>query len=141
MSTLRTPAFILVCLVTLVCAVAPAKADHESPKQPPPWSPLDEAERLAILEAPSGMVSVPVGWFLMGSDAKLDRAAGPQEQPQRHVFVDAFRIDRFETSNVAYLRYVLATGAEWPRYWREQPFPEKIAKHPVIGVSWREADS
>jgi iron(II)-dependent oxidoreductase len=87
------------------------------------------------------MVSVPFGWFLMGSDAKIDRAAGPQEQPRRHVLVDGFRIDRYEVSNVEYLRYVLATGAHWPRYWREQPFPEKIVKHPVIGVSWNEADA
>jgi formylglycine-generating enzyme required for sulfatase activity len=77
----------------------------------------------------------------MGSDPKFDRAAGPQELPQHQVYVDAFSIDRYEVSNVNYLRYVLATGAAWPHYWRAQPFPEKMAKHPVIGVSWREADA
>ena len=80
--------------ITLAALIAPASADHESPKQPPPWTPLDEAERLATVEVPSGMVVVPAGWFLMGSDPKMDRAAGPQEQPQRQVYVDAFRIDR-----------------------------------------------
>lgn len=102
-----------------------ACADHELPKPPPLWSPLDEAERLALIDVPSGMAPVPAGAFLMGSDPKFDRAAGPQEQPQRTVYVDAFSIDRYEVSNVNYLRYVLATGAAWPHYWRGQPFPEK----------------
>ena len=118
-----------------------AHADHELPKPPPLWSPLDDVERLALIEVPAGMAQVPDGPFLMGSDPKFDRAAGPQELPQHQVYVDAFSIDRYEVSNVNYLRYVLATGAAWPHYWREQPFPEKMAKHPVIGVSWREADA
>jgi iron(II)-dependent oxidoreductase len=118
-----------------------AWADHDLPKRPPLWTPLFEAERLAAMEVPEEMVTVPAGWFLMGSDPKTDPAAGPQEQPQRLVYLNAFRIDRYEVTNVHYLRYVLATGAEWPPYWREEPFPEKIAWHPVIGVSWREADA
>lgn len=133
--------FVAVLLGVLCVMDIPAEANHEQSKQPLPWTPLDEAERLAGLEVPGGMMVVPGGWFLMGSDPKVDRAAGPQEQPQRRVYVEAFRINRFETSNVDYLRYVLRTGASWPRYWKEQPFPEKMAKHPVIGVSWREADA
>ena len=128
-------------LLCMLAIALPAWADHDLPKPPPLWSPLDEAERLALTEVPGGMVPVPEGTFLMGSDPRMDRAAGPQEQPQREVYVDAFSIDLFEVSNVTYLRYVLATGAAWPRYWRGQPFPDKMAKHPVIGVSWREADA
>jgi iron(II)-dependent oxidoreductase len=116
-------------------------ADHDRPKRPPLWTPLFEAERLAAMDVPDEMVIVPAGWFLMGSDPKVDRAAGPQEQPQRLVYLDTFWIDRYEVTNVQYLRYVLATGADWPPYWREEPFPEKMALHPVIGVNWREADA
>lgn len=142
LSRVSLPA-VMVGLATglLLGLVTTSHADHELPKPPPLWSPLDEAERLALIDVPGGMVQVPAGPFLMGSDPRVDRAAGPQEQPQHQVYVDAFQIDRFEVSNVNYLRYVLATGAPWPHYWREQPFPEKIAKHPVIGVSWREADA
>ncbi len=117
-----------------------ASADHDRPK-PEPWAPQAVAERLASLPVPEGMVRVPAGWFLMGSDPAVDRDAGPQEQPQRRIFLDAFDIDRYEASNVEYLRYVLATGAEWPWYWREDPFPEPRASHPVIGVSWLEAEA
>lgn len=118
-----------------------ALADHESSKQPALWTPLDEAERLATMDVPGGMVQVPAGPFLMGSDPQKDRAAGPQEFPQRRVHLDAFWIDRYEISNVDYLLFVLGTGAEWPQFWRENPFSEKIAQHPVINVSWHEADA
>lgn len=77
----------------------------------------------------------------MGSDPRKDRAAGPQEQPQHEVYLDTFRIDRFEVSNLDYLRFVLGTGADWPKFWRENPFSEKAALHPVINVSWHEADA
>ncbi|MDH4152268.1 MAG: formylglycine-generating enzyme family protein [Nitrospira sp.] len=118
-----------------------AWADHESSKQPPLWTTLDEAERLATMEVPGGMVVIPDGVFVMGSDPRKDRAAGPQEQPQHQVYLDTFKIDRFEVSNVEYLRFVLGTGADWPKFWRENPFPEKAALHPVINVSWYDADA
>ena len=53
-------------------SVAPSHADHELPKPPPLWSPLDELERLALIEVPHGMAEVPAGPFLMGSDPKVD---------------------------------------------------------------------
>ena len=115
-------------------------ADHLSPKHDP-WAQPWELERLALLEVPEGMVLVPGGPFLMGSDPKVDRAAGPQELPQRPVSLDAFEIDRYEVTNVHYLRFVLATGTAWPPFWMQDPFLEKMASHPVIGVSWGEADA
>jgi len=132
------------CLLSLTSSLVAwraAHANHESSKQPPLWTPLDEAERLATIEVPDGMALVPAGWFLMGSDPNKDHAAGPQEQPQHRVYLDAFQIDRFEVSNVDYLRFILATGTDWPPFWREQPFPEKMVRHPVINVSWHEADA
>ena len=125
-----------VCLLT----GQPVEANHESSKQPPLWTPLDGAERLAAMDTPQGMVTVPAGVFLMGSDVKVDRAAGPQELPQHGVYLSAFQIDLYEVSNVDYLRFVLASGMPWPQFWRESPFPEKAALHPVINVSWYEAD-
>jgi formylglycine-generating enzyme required for sulfatase activity len=128
------------CAMAMFC-VGPSLADHESSMQPPLWTPLDEPERLAVLEVPSGMVVVPAGEFLMGSDPHKDRAAGPQELPQRCVYLDGFQIDRYEVSNVEYLRFVLGMGTGWPKFWRDRPFPEKSALHPVINVSWYEADA
>jgi formylglycine-generating enzyme required for sulfatase activity len=137
----RTIASLAAGLMTWGMLASAALADHETSRQPPLWTPLDEAERLAIMEVPGGMVPVPAGFFLMGSDPQKDRAAGPQELPQRKIYLDAFWIDRYEVSNVDYLLFVLATGSEWPQFWRESPFPEKVALHPVINVSWYEADA
>ncbi len=125
-------------LISCLLMLRDARADHDQPVREP-WLPQIEAERLAAMEVPEGMVSVPAGWFVMGSDPYVDRDAGPQEQPQRWVYLNAFQIDRFEVTNVHYLRFVLVTGTFWPPYWKENPFLEKIAAHPVIGVSWEEA--
>lgn len=126
------------CLVPLASWPDISYADHLSPKHDP-WAQPWELERLALMEVPEGMVPVPGGPFLMGSDPKVDRAAGPQEQPQRPVSLDAFEIDRYEVTNVHYLRFVMATGAVWPEFWMQDPFLEKMASHPVIGVSWEDA--
>lgn len=131
-------------IAAALLATAPlgfAYANHESSAQPPLWTPLDNAERLAAADTPGGMVPVPAGWFLMGSDHNVDPAAGPQEFPQHRVYLDSFQIDKYEVSNLDYLRFVLATGADWPKFWRESPFPDKMALHPVINVSWIEADA
>lgn len=128
----------LVPLAACLAVFGVARADHLEPKHAP-WDPQVEAERLAASDVPEGMVRVPTGWFLMGSDPDRDIDAGPQEQPQHRVFLDAFEIDRYEVSNVHYLRYVLATGARWPTHWRANPFPDKASHHPVMGVSWEEA--
>jgi len=113
-------------------------ADHDKPPRDV-WASRIEAERLALIEVPDLMVPVPAGWFLMGSDPRRDPAAGPQEQPQREVRLDAFEIDRYEVSNAQYLLFVLATGASWPPYWKADPFPEKMVRHPVIAITWQEA--
>lgn len=135
------------CLGTVAFCIALARvgvahADHERATRLP-WSPQVEAERLAMLNVPEGSSTIPAGWFLMGSDPYVDRDAGPQEQPQRWVYLDGFTLDRYEVDNVHYLRFVMGTGASRPPYWTEQDgaFAEKLALHPVIGVSWHEADA
>lgn len=127
-------------LLVVVLSASAGWGTHESPH----WQPVDgdaEAARLAALPIPDGMVSVPAGWFLMGSDPGVDRVAGPQEFPQRSVYLPTYQIDQYEVSNVHYLRFVLATHAAVPPYWKGDPFPDKMASHPVIGVSWHEAEA
>jgi sulfatase modifying factor 1 len=80
------------------------------------------------------MVTVPAGPFIMGSDN--DR---PDERPQRSVFLDAYRIDRYEVANAQYRRYLVATGQLAPPYWSGSQFPAGGGAYPVVGVSWSEA--
>lgn len=66
---MRCVCIIVVCGLLSLIGV-PVRADHESSKQPQLWTPHDEAERLGAMEVPGGMVLVPAGSFLMGSDPR-----------------------------------------------------------------------
>jgi len=100
------------------------------------------AER-AKLPAKDEMVRVPAGWFLMGSNKQADRNAYPAELPQRLVYLDAFDIDRYEVTTVQFLRFVLATNRAPLIDWRYDGgnFQESMASHPVMHVSWFDAEA
>ncbi len=100
------------------------------------------AER-AKLPAKDEMVSVPEGWFLMGSNKKEDRYAYLTEMPQRRVFLDAFDIDKYEVTTVQFLKFVLAMGRSPLIDWRYDGgnFQDTMAHHPVMHVSWFDAEA
>jgi iron(II)-dependent oxidoreductase len=108
------------------------------------WTP--EGKKLAAerakLPARDEMVPIPAGPFLMGSDKKADRLAYPTEMPQRKVYLDAYEIDKFEVTTVQFLRFVLATNRPPLIDWRYDGgnFQESMASHPVMHVSWFDAD-
>jgi formylglycine-generating enzyme required for sulfatase activity len=81
------------------------------------------------------MVKVPPGDFLMGGDDAKD------QKPVRKVYLDPFRIDRYEVTNVQYQRFLIQTGRKAPRYWMGEQFPAGQADLPVVGVSWRDASA
>ncbi|PHX90828.1 MAG: hypothetical protein CK534_02070 [Nitrospirae bacterium] len=109
------------------------------------WTP--EGKKLAIerakLPAHDEMVRIPVGPFLMGSDKKVDRNAYPAELPQRTIYLDAYEIDQFEVTTVQYLKYVLAKDLPPLIDWQYDGgnFQETMASHPVMHVSWADADA
>jgi formylglycine-generating enzyme required for sulfatase activity len=76
---------------------------------------------------PAGMVVIPAGTYLVGSDAE------GWARPAHHVSLAAFFMDRTEVTVAAYRRFVRATGAEAP--WRGEP----DSLLPVTGVRWPEA--
>lgn len=109
------------------------------------WTPEGKkiaAER-AKLPPMDDMVLVPAGEFLMGSDKKVDRNAYQAEMPQRRVYLEAFEIDTYEVTTVQFLRFVLATGRSPLIDWRYEGgnFQESMATHPVMHVSWYDADA
>ncbi|HKW85477.1 MAG TPA: SUMF1/EgtB/PvdO family nonheme iron enzyme, partial [Nitrospiraceae bacterium] len=111
----------------------------------PEWTPEGKkiaAER-AKLPARDEMVLVPDGWFIMGSDKKVDKNAYLPEFPQRKVYLDAFEIDKFEVTTVQFLKFVLATDRPPLVDWRYMGgnFQEAMASHPVMHVSWYDADA
>ncbi len=109
------------------------------------WTP--EGKKLAVerakLPARDEMGLIPAGWFLMGSDKKVDRQAYPPELPQRKVYLDAYEIDKFEVTTVQFLKFVLATDRSPLIDWRYDGgnFQEAMASHPVMHVSWFDAEA
>jgi formylglycine-generating enzyme required for sulfatase activity len=80
------------------------------------------------------MVLVPAGPFLMGS---LDGDA--DEAPPRRVTLPAFYIDQFEVTHAQYAKFIQATGHKPPIDWPGGVMPSKLAKHPVVNVTWADA--
>ena len=83
------------------------------------------------------LVLIQGGAFLMGDDSPGDHA------PVHEVFIDAFYMTRFEVTNAHYGRFCQETGHRLPFFWEMVGFrcgPE-YPDHPVVGVSWRDAQA
>lgn len=89
------------------------------------------------------MVQIPEGAFIMGNNGRPtgEGAGDEDEQPEHKVFVKSFYIDVYETTNAHYKRFVDATGAEPPLLWRNGTYPPAKINHPVVYVSWFDADA
>jgi formylglycine-generating enzyme required for sulfatase activity len=75
------------------------------------------------------MTQVDAGVFLCGADSES-------------VYLPAFYIDVFPTTNADYARFVAATGHERPQHWgnSSEP-PDDIRDHPVVFVTWHDASA
>lgn len=80
----------------------------------------------------SEMLRVPSGTFWMGSNNR-----SKQERPRHLVFIDAFEIASTTVTRREYLPFLLETGREEPRKWRDPNFADP--DQPVVGVSWFDA--
>ena len=79
--------------------------------------------------APQAMVRIPAGAFTMG-----------ERQVAHQVFLDEFYMAKYLVTNAEYKTFVDAAGvARLPRHWRAGTFPEDKANHPVLWVSWNDA--
>jgi formylglycine-generating enzyme required for sulfatase activity len=94
-----------------------------------------DLDRLANLLDQS-MAVIPAGEFIMGSDENHE-----DEHPRHQVYLYTFELDRYEVTNSQYLRFALATGTSLPRYWFDGKSPPGQADFPVVGVSWKNAQS
>jgi formylglycine-generating enzyme required for sulfatase activity len=82
------------------------------------------------------MVYVPGGEFIFGRDG------GPEdESPQQVVEVAGFNIDKYPVTNAEYAKFVEATGHRVPRHWTDGKIPDGKDDHPVVWVSWEDADA
>jgi formylglycine-generating enzyme required for sulfatase activity/serine/threonine protein kinase len=90
----------------------------------------------ASIETASGpMVLVPAGRFVMGSSAV------PNEAPVHTVDLPAFYIDKYEVSNGRYRAFTDSTGYSQPPAPSWDPDYFAKSSHPVLNVSWRDAQA
>lgn len=89
------------------------------------------------------MVLIPEGPFKMGNNGRpaAEGSGDEDEQPVHQVFVKAFYMDLYETTNAQYKRYFDAVQAEPPIHWRKGTYPPDKANHPVVYVSWHDANA
>jgi serine/threonine-protein kinase len=92
-----------------------------------------------------GMLYVPAGPFVMGSDP-TDGSAQPEEMPEHIVTVAAFHVDAHEVTNADYRACVTAAACTAPAsassstrtaYYTNPAYDD----HPVIHVSWAQAST
>ncbi|GGJ01559.1 hypothetical protein GCM10011581_43450 [Saccharopolyspora subtropica] len=62
--------------------------------------------------------------------------SGPSNEP---VWLPAFYIDVHPVSNAEYSLFLAATGHTPPQHWEDGKFPEYLADHPVVFVTWKDA--
>ncbi len=128
------------------------------------------AESAGEVKVENGMVYVTQGSFVFGSldpaqlAHKLGNAAG-DEHPVREVWLDAFWIDRTEVTNAEFGRFVaearrvtvpeqtgqghvwlpdgwaLVSGANWRHPSGEGSSIDARDDHPVVQISWHDADA
>ncbi len=86
----------------------------------------------AILDFNLRMVTIPAGWFLMGSETGQDN-----ERPVHRVWIDAFQLSAHQVTNSAYSQFLRDQGKLPPPFWQDPAFSHP--EQPVVDVSWHES--
>ena len=124
--------------------IVPTPTPKPLPPTPPPVPTPTPAP--AGAEAPTAplvaemMVEIPAGEFTMGNDG-----GDEDEKPAHAVTLEAFEMDMFEVTNADFAKFVEATGYQTEAEkageagWRA--YAEGKDNHPVVKVSWNDADA
>ncbi|HUJ79592.1 MAG TPA: SUMF1/EgtB/PvdO family nonheme iron enzyme [Nitrospiria bacterium] len=105
------------------------QAPHHSAAQPPHQSIIKQK-----------MILIPAGPFWMGNNGRgADGPGDEDERPLHQVMVEAYLIDKYETTNAMYKEFVDATKHDAPKLWQNGTYPPDKTNHPVVYVSWHDA--
>ena len=86
-------------------------------------------------------VTIPAGEFLMGSNKKKGILVDDSERPQHKLYLPAYRIACTPVTNAQYKRFIQATNYEPPEHWEKGSIPHGKKDHPVVYVSWQDAQA
>jgi formylglycine-generating enzyme required for sulfatase activity len=112
---------------------------------------FESMDRMDIADLLPTFIAIPATPFLMGTPERelsaLAKAYGGtresyrEESPQHTLALPAFAIARTPVSNALYAAYVASANARAPIAWRGAQPPAALRDHPVVDVSWEEANS
>ena len=82
------------------------------------------------------MILIPEGSFTMGTD---DREV---EAPQRVIQSDRFEVTKYPVTNQAYESFLRdSPDRPAPEYWNGRTPPADLLNHPVVEVTWDDAQA
>ena len=111
----------------LIGAPGPQTGDLDEPSRPP--LPVNELHQARHPVDGKLMTFVDAGTFL----------AGENNEP---IWLPAFYIDVFPTTNTDYQRFLHATGHRPPQHWtRDGAPPDDLRDHPVVFVTWHDGNA
>jgi formylglycine-generating enzyme required for sulfatase activity len=97
---------------------------------------LDQESELARLSADRQQIRHPVdGKLMIYVDAGVFLSGGSNEP----VWLAAFYIDVYPTSNADYSRFVAASEHPPPSHWPNGKCPDELLDHPVVNVTWHDS--
>lgn len=118
---------------------------------------------VGVLRDKVEMVHIPAGYFVRGErespnqKSRRKKRKSPKDNlPVRRIYIDSFRIDKFEVTNGAYARFVSEVGhpapslssrvrpwgGNWERFvWEGRKPPPGSNDLPVTLVSWFDAEA
>ncbi|GAA3730732.1 formylglycine-generating enzyme required for sulfatase activity [Spinactinospora alkalitolerans] len=109
-------------------ATATAREEHpeQAAKQEPAPPSLNEPHQVRHPVDGKLMTLVEAGVYLSG-------------EGNESVYLPAFYIDVFPTTNADYSRFLAATGHPAPQHWENATPPADLYDHPVVFVTWKDA--
>ena len=82
-----------------------------------------------------GLVEIPAGPFVMGSDDERDSWSFGRASPQHKVRLPTYYMARYPVTVVQFRAFVDTSGYAW----RGREYSQGTAHHPVVYVSWHDA--
>lgn len=83
-------------------------------------------------------VTIPEGWFWMGQvDVGPGTPGQDDERPRHKVWVDSFKMARYQVTRREYQEFLQASGRPAPKYWGQPEYSHP--EQPAVAVSWDDA--
>ena len=121
------------------------------------YAPVQDRLSHQVIEVSNGhmMVRVPAGPFYKGCrndhqkvlSGKLSSSSSLYAQIYQQIDLKDFIIDKYAVTNEQYYRFIQDSGYDKvPSHWNskrksERPFPQSIENHPVVNVSYQDAEA